>query len=141
VLFRSINPLPPKQFKTKDDYPGETDDEFAQRLADDMVERNVFYFDEQNLILPQDHLDDYQRGRWATAQDIIGKLRSPDPMSAFYMNPSRCWEFGGCEFIPLCTKQEGARDLYEVVPDNPELREQRGEAVSEYAGSNSGIEA
>lgn len=139
--FPSINPKPPKEFKTKDNYPGETLDEFYDRLMEDVDERPDFYFDQQDLIFSIEHLEDYRKGRWQTAQSILRQRRQSDWQEAFPMNASRCWEYGGCEFIPLCTKQIDARDLYEVVPDNPELREQRGEAVSEYGGSNSGVEA
>jgi hypothetical protein len=136
--FPGINPKPPKEFKTKDNYPGEGATEFADRLREDIGERPEFYFDEQKLIFTTDHLDDYRKGRWRTGQDILRARRDlrrgAGYQDAFPMNPSRCWEYGGCEFIPLCTKLPEARNLYEVVPDNPELREQRAEGVTaEYA--------
>lgn len=141
-----INPLQPKVFKTKPNYPGETMHEFMLRLLNDVtVERTDSYFDEQILWFPQDHLDDYRNGRWGTAQEIIaaravfrksyrdGMVTLP-VQQAFPMNPSRCWEYGGCEFIPLCTKQPGAENLYVQQTDNPELTlDKNDEAVtSEY---------
>lgn len=136
--FPSINPKPAKEFKTKDNYPGETSIEFAERLRADIAERPEFYMDHQSLILSTAHIDDYMKGRWRTGQDILRARRDlrrgRDYQDTFPMNPSRCWEYGGCEFIPLCTKLPDARNLYEVEPDNPELREQRTEgAVAEYA--------
>lgn len=132
--FPSINPKPAKEFKTKDNYPGETYEEFAERLREDIDERPEFYFDKQDLIFPIDHLEDYRKGRWQIGQQILRQRRMGDFQEAFPMNPSRCWEYGGCEFIPLCTKLPDARDLYEVAPDNPELRERRAEGVTaEYA--------
>lgn len=121
--------------------PPESNDEFLNRLLKDVMEdRPEFYFDEQHLWFPYDHLDDFRRGRWGTAQQILAGQRTyrrvgnnlPILYEAFPMNPSRCWEYGGCEFIPLCTKQEGAEDLYEFVPDNQELMQDEEGATAEY---------
>lgn len=132
------NPLPAKQFKTKDDYPGETLEEFELRLADDVNENPTSYFDEQILIFPKVHLEDYRAGRAGTArmiQDARLRTQAEGFAFGFPMNPSRCWEYGGCEFIPLCVKAEGAIDRYVVVPDNQELSERSpdGSITSEYA--------
>lgn len=114
----------------------ETLDEFEARLAEDIADRPDHYFDEQRLVFPQQHLDDYRKGRWGQAQQILEARRVAKRTSfeeAYPMNPSRCWEFGGCEFIPLCTKREGAEDLYVTVPDNPELsQEDDSGTTSEY---------
>lgn len=131
--------------------PAETMDEFCNRLLEDVMEtRPEFYFDEQHLWFPKDHLDDFRRGRWGTAQQILQAKRvwrmtqgkgsiveeamKPLLYEAFPMNPSRCWEYGGCEFIPLCTKQNGAEALYETVLDNQELTQgqEDGTVTSEY---------
>jgi hypothetical protein len=124
-----INPLPAKQFKTKDNYPGETLTEYADRLRLDIDENPDKYFDQQILHFPREHLEDYRAGRWGIAQQILAARRvwrkngelNKAVQQAFPMNSSRCFEYGGCEFIPLCTKQEGAMDLYVVQADNPEL--------------------
>jgi hypothetical protein len=132
ILYRhtrypGINPKAAKKFVTKDDYPGETIDEFKKRLQEDVyTERPEFYFDEQRLIFPVDHMEDYRTQRWFLAQDIKARtdLVTGNPgmaHGAFPMNSSRCWEYGGCEFIPLCTKQEGAIDNYVIEMDNVEL--------------------
>lgn len=104
--------------------PAETLDEFEERLADDVYNvRPEHYFDEQVLYFPADHLAEYESERWVVGQMIISAraLVASEGAAAFPKNSSRCWEYGGCEFIPLCTMQEGARDRYVVVPDNPEL--------------------
>jgi hypothetical protein len=143
TLYPQINPrkekIPPeftpsgKPSKAKY-VPPETLQEFEDRLYQDTVDREDHYFDEQILPFPSDHMADYRSGRWATAQDILAKRRAKDLMAAFYMNPSRCWEYGGCEFIPLCTKVEDARVLYVVQEDNPELE---GGVTREYATNES----
>lgn len=135
----------------------ETLEEYEERLAGDIADRPAHYFDEQRLLFTHDHLEDYRRGRWGISQQIIEARRqyrrrrrrqlgfwehTSDPRDqeardyAFPMNPSRCWEYGGCEFIPLCTKRPGAEDLYVEVPDNPELRrEEEDGATAEYHGA------
>jgi hypothetical protein len=132
------NPLPPKQFKTKDDYPGETLDEYFHRLMEDVEENPDAYFDEQILIFPKKHLEDYRLGRWGVAQQIIAARKQLGSESgtllAYPMSPTRCWEYGGCEFIPLCTKREDAEALYEVVEDNPELNTES--ITEEYANAD-----
>lgn len=137
-----INLLAPKQFKTKADYPGETLAEFEDRLYVDVAEDPGKYFDEQNLYFPKEHLDDYRAGRWGIAQqieratDVFRSSHTPAMLdSTFPMNSSRCWEWGGCEFIPLCTKQPGAEHFYEVKAENPELSDDHGEGITSEYGS------
>jgi hypothetical protein len=112
--------------------------EYGMRLSDDVHERPEHYFDEQILAFPTDHLEDYRRGRWGIGKQILQARSDAKQLGwqgAYPMNPSRCWEYGGCEFIPLCTKQIGARDLYIVVSDTPELGGEYGGATSEYPTS------
>lgn len=115
----SINPEKAKTFKTKPDKPEEPLDEFRQRLTEDVEERTSFYMDEQVLYLSDDQLRDYKAGRWVTAKEILEKRRLSRSigMSAFPKNTSKCLDFGGCEFLPLCEGQPDAIELYVVRPD------------------------
>ena len=126
IAYRhTLNPTSaPKLIGTGANRRRETLDEYAWRLAGDVEARPEHYFDQQILQFPQDRLDDYRRGRWGTARKILDArllAKHIGWQEAFPMNPSRCWEYGGCEFIPLCTRGDEALDLYEVEPDNPEL--------------------
>lgn len=112
-----MNPKPPKEFKTKADYPGESLEEFAVRLSEDIEDKPESYFYHQLLMFPTEHLDDYRKGRWQEAQDIMETMRS----GRWYQNTSRCSDWGGCEFVPLCTKMPDARALYTETVDNSEL--------------------
>lgn len=112
-----MNPKPPKEYKTKADYPGETLDEFFDRLSEDIDDKPDSYFYNQVLVFPTDHLDDYRQGRWHEAQDIM----QAEKQGRWYMNTTRCSDWGGCAFIPLCTKLPGADALYITTVDNPEL--------------------
>lgn len=131
TLYPGINPTKEKVLKTKT-HPAETIDQFRERLHADIAERPGHYFDEQILLFPQQHLDDFRRGKWGVGEQIKLARRNPDWQKAYPMNPSRCWEYGGCEFIPLCTRQSGAQDLYQIEADNPELNTGGG-VVGEYA--------
>lgn len=145
TLFPGINPkkgkeaplLTPggKPSKAKS-VPPETLDEFERRLEDDVnVDRPEHYFDQQILVFPAEHMAEYESERWVVGQMILQarQLAKTEGAAAFPKNPSRCWEWGGCEFIPLCTMQQDARDRYVVVRDNPELTERSASgANTEY---------
>jgi hypothetical protein len=137
----------------------ETLDDFCSRFTEDLEARPEFYFISLPVVFPDDHLQDFRRGRWGVGQlireaqaeyareDGRFSLHGSFPPDRerhmlhtrdriFPMNPSRCWEYGGCEFIPLCTKREGAIDLYVVQEDNPELTIDKGDesvATDTYA--------
>jgi len=113
-----INPSKPK---------GESLDSFQRRLVEDLGERREFYFDQQILSFPTSHMDDYRLGRYGTARMIMHARRERDYRIGFPMNPTRCWEFGGCEFIPLCTQRPDAEALYQRRRDNPELGGDNGD--------------
>ncbi len=124
VLYRhtrvpGINPKGPKMYVTKDDYPGETMEEYEARLLLDVNERRDFYFHEERLVFPTDHLGDYVLGRWQVAQDILLARRT----GRWYTSPGKCLDYGGCAFLPLCKRRSGAIDLYITVQDNVELDE------------------
>lgn len=113
--------------------------EFGERLQADIEARPDHYFDEQRLLFTTEHLEDYRVGRWVIGQQIMWQRRQArSQMERWPMNPSRCWEYGGCEFIPLCTKRPDAIDLYERTLDNPELRRTDDGATSEYPDTATG---
>lgn len=122
--FPGINPLAAKEFKTKPNYPGESLDEFAERLEGDVRDRPEFYFDSQQLMFATDQLEEHRNERWRTATEIIRSrrdLRGLPLAQAFPRHSERCTAYGGCEFLPLCTHQEDAEALYVVESDTPEL--------------------
>lgn len=93
--------------------------EFQDRITADYEARPEFYFDEQKLYRSQDDLDEFQEELWQITQDILTARRK----ELWYKNTSRCAEWGGCEFLPLCLKYEHASLLYETIEKNPELKE------------------
>lgn len=104
--------------------PAETIAEFGARLEKDVGERPEHYFDEQIVLFPKQHLESYRKGRYGVAKMILHARsleREFDWEMAYPQNPSRCAEYGGCAFLPLCLGREGAMDRYKVVQDNVEL--------------------
>ena len=122
--YPGINPNPPKEYKKKDNYPGETLEEFGERLAADLVGRHSFYFDKQMLMFSTEHLEEYRLHRWMVAKEILERRRMAKRLgdAAWFKNPHVCGDYGGCQFLALCTMQQGAEDLYTVSEiADPEL--------------------
>lgn len=93
--------------------------DFCRRMIDDYQERQDFYFYEEALHRSKDDLDEFEAELWAITQDIL----SAERLGWWYKNTSRCAEYGGCEFLPLCRGEAGAEILFEAVGPNPELKE------------------
>lgn len=112
-----------KEFVSKPNVPAESLDEFSARLAADIQERPDFYFVNELLVFPKEALEEYRAERWVVGTDILHarRLAKVEGPAAFYKNPTRCTEWGGCEFLPLCSGEAGAEDLYVTVSDNQEL--------------------
>jgi hypothetical protein len=130
--YPGVNPMKAKAFKTKDAFPGESLEEFAQRLESDVLERPDFYFDQQILAFPTRHMEDYRAGRYGISRMILNARllqKTEGWQFAWPQNSSRCSEYGGCDFMPLCEKLPNAIDRYEVVSDNVELSE--GESATQ----------
>lgn len=128
--YPGINPEKPKSYKTKPDYPGESLEEFGSRLRADIQERHDFYFDVQHLMFSTEHLEEYRLHRWMVAKEILERRIVAKKLgaAAWYKNPSKCHEYGGCQYIPLCTMIEGAEAMYEVsTVENPELETGEGD--------------
>lgn len=122
--YPGINPEKPKEFKKKPNYPGESLEEFGERLATDLVERHDFYFDVQRLMFSTEHMEEYRLHRWMVAKEILERRAVAKKLgiAAWFKNPSQCHEWGGCSFIPLCCGVEDAEAMYEVSDvQDPEL--------------------
>lgn len=123
--YPGIGLLAAKEYKTKPNYPGESLDEFADRLQVDVQDRPDFYFDQQVLFFSATALEEHRHERWRTAQDIQrarADLRRLPLAQSFPRNRDNCERYGQCEFIPLCSRLEDAEHLYVVEElDSPEL--------------------
>lgn len=95
----------------------ETNEQFMGRFAEDLLTREDWYFNETRVVFPTDRLAEHRRMRWQVSKEILEARRG----GIWYQTEQRCHEYGGCDFLPICTGREGAMDLYVTREDNPEL--------------------
>ncbi len=90
--------------------------EFCDRLMADYQNRPEFYFREVEILVDQARVRAWERDLWRIA-NIINYCIKHD---IWYRNTSRCAEWGGCSFLPLC-RGEDVGHMYEVREANEEL--------------------
>lgn len=112
VIYRIIKKPTIRQKQT------ETASQFRERVVEDYRARPEFYFDEQRLYRSQEDLEDFERELWMFTQRILQERRE----GIHFKNTSRCAEYGGCPYIPLCLKYQDAMDLYTHAEPNSELK-------------------
>jgi hypothetical protein len=95
----------------------ESQADFLERLADDYREREDFYVHEENpeWITTEDLLR-IEAELWEFAEMIRQHRRRGVPPR----NTSHCTEYGGCDFLPICTGDRDAMSLYRVRPERTE---------------------
>lgn len=102
----------------------ETPEQFRGRMKIDYQGRPEFYFFEFDLERTEAQLEEFERDLWVQTQRHLADRRS-----GFHpKNTSRCTEYGGCPYMPLCLGQPDAEALYTVRPPHSELAEEE-EAV------------
>jgi len=98
----------------------ETVDQFCERLIEDYHRRLDFYFHEFEILVDQTRVREWERDLWRIAHAISYAQKH----NLWYRNTSRCAEWGGCAYLPLC-RGEDVEDLYETVDIvNPELTQE-----------------
>lgn len=105
-------------------------DAFLDRLATDYEERPEFYaVEEQPAFVTTEDLLRLECELWEWAEDVRAKMR-PDRgrPRLFDRNTSHCADYGGCQFLPICTGDPDAMSLYRVRPERDQLEEDRPEA-------------
>lgn len=90
--------------------------EFCKRLEDDYQARPEFYFTEIEIVVDQERVTAWERDLWLIAH-IIGYSHAH---KLWYRNTSRCAEWGGCVYLPLCTGEDAAH-MFTTEEPNPEL--------------------
>jgi len=104
---------------------GETAEQFRERLVSDYLERPDWYFREELVYRSQEDLDRFEQELWDLTQDMLHARRR----GLYYRNTSRCYDYGGCEYLPLCRGDHEAELFFVTEPPNSELRE--GDDVGE----------
>jgi hypothetical protein len=110
----------------------ETIDEFLERLAADYEdeERADFYaFEDEPKFVTTDDLLRIEVELWEWAEDVRAKLRSDrGRQRIFDRNTSHCSDYGGCQFLPICTGDPDAMSLFRVRPEQSAVNESAPEA-------------
>jgi len=113
VIYRIIRK---PQIKQRRD---ESLQQFCERIKEDYRQRPEWYFVEQTVTRTQDDLDQFERELWHFTQVLLFRRRN----DFWERNTSKCGEWGGCAFIPICLGYEGAEAFYDIVPPNVELED------------------
>jgi hypothetical protein len=116
--------------RKKDKSDAETLDQFLCRIADDYEARPEFYLvqEEPQFADPNDLLRiECELWEWAEQVRRLRRQRLAD------RNTSHCTDYGGCQFMPICTGDPDAPALYRVRPERDETLEVPAEADSAAA--------
>lgn len=95
----------------------ETLAQFRERIIEDYRVRDDHYFEQQMLYRSQADLEAFERELWMMTQRMLAERRE----GIHFKNTSRCSEYGGCPYMPLCLGHEDARSLYITQAPNSEL--------------------
>jgi hypothetical protein len=91
--------------------------EFCERLAADYEERPDFYaYEPPASYITSADLLKIECELWTWAQ----QLRDLRRQRIFDRNTSHCSDYGGCDFIPLCSGDPDADHLYRIRPERTE---------------------
>ncbi len=86
----------------------------------DKPDRAGFYFFREKLYRSQEDLAEFEAELWQFTQDLLYCRRT----GLWFKNPSRCLDWGGCAYMPLCLQRPDAMDLYRIAEPNEELEEE-----------------
>lgn len=96
----------------------ETVDQYCARIIEDYQERPDFYFHQETIYIDQARVTTWERDLWRIVQAINWSVKR----DWWYRNTSRCAEWSGCEYLPLC-RGDDVTGLYEIGESSPELQE------------------
>lgn len=95
----------------------ETVDEFCDRIRQDYVDRPDFYLhEEEPVFATTGDLLRIEAELWQIAEMV----RASERGRIYVRNTAHCSDFGGCQFIPICTGDPDALSLYRRRDDQPE---------------------
>ena len=96
---------------------GESIRQYTDRLIEDYKARPDFYFFEQKLYRSQDDLNVFE----IELRDKVLTFDRDKKSSLNFRNTSHCSNYAGCPYLPLCTRQNEAQELYEHKRAHEEL--------------------
>lgn len=93
--------------------------EFIERLEADYEEREDFYaYEPPPTFVPTTDLLRVECELWTWAE----QLRALRRQRIYDRNTSACSDYGGCQFIPICSGDPDAMSLYQERPEREETR-------------------
>lgn len=95
----------------------ETVTQYCNRMVEDYEARPDFYCHEEQLLVEQESVRRWERDLWNLCQQITWCINN----NVWFRNSSRCAEWAGCEYLPLCRGEFDAENLYYIEEPNPEL--------------------
>lgn len=99
----------------------ESIDEFESRIRTKVFENPSDYLVTFEVPKPNAELSAMQRNLWAIASELL----RVEELGFARQNAGACFDYGGCEYLPVCTREASIDDprLYVRVGPSPELTE------------------
>ncbi len=96
-------------------------DEFETRVRTKIFEHPSDYLTSFEVPKPTTELASMQRNLWAIASEML----RVEELGFARQNAGACFDYGGCEYLPVCTREANIDDprLYVRVGPSPELTE------------------
>lgn len=91
--------------------------QYCERLIADYQERTDFYFHEEELLVDREQVRAWGHDLW----NFVHMIDFCRKNNYWHRNTSRCGEWAGCEYLPLCRGDEDVSHLYKVTGHNEEL--------------------
>lgn len=91
----------------------ESFEEYLARIGDDYASRPEHYLAEETATRTLDDFLRLEQELWRWAEQV----RSARADGVFPRNVSHCRDFGGCQFLPLCSAEPGAAHLFSERPE------------------------
>ena len=95
----------------------ETAEQFCSRLEADYQERPEFYFYEQLLYRNADDIRAFEQELWNITQRMLWDRKH----GICPHNTARCTDFGTCEYMPICRRDDQWEAMYEHREPHQEL--------------------
>jgi len=85
--------------------------QYRNELKQDYIDRPSFYYYRDFLPVPPKAVDNWESEVTNTLLDFELACEHPEDPDIWYKNPSMCYAFDRCPYLPLCTRGENARTL------------------------------
>lgn len=105
---------------------GETHDEYLIRVAFEYATRPEHYLVSEPVTRTTEDYLRLERELWRWAETVRDARRD----GVWPRNTGACMDFGGCQFLPLCSREPGAEHQFRVAEPRPEFVERTQEVAA-----------